>query len=44
MILPAEYIFLARLVDLVDDVFLAPDRFLPEPVLMQLYGDLGERR
>ena len=43
IIFPAEYIFLARSVDLVVD-FVAPDRFFPEPVLMQLYGDLGERR
>lgn len=34
MIFPAEYIFLARSVDF----------FRPEPVMMQLWGDLGERR
>lgn len=37
MIFPAEYTFLARFVDFVD-------LFLPEPVLTQLCGDLGERR
>jgi len=42
MILPAEYIFLARSVDFVVDFVV--DFFRPAPVFMHLYGDLGERR
>ena len=38
-ILPAEYTFLARCVLFLDD-----DLVRLAPVLMQLYGDFGERR